>query len=137
MSRPLAFRAALLLLLGLLTGVLVAAAFTGKIPADGKTLLASHLSALMGSFWMVGVAWSLPMTRFGATGRERLAWAVTLANYSNWLITLIKAFLRVSGLDYTGEPRNDLIFGLLTLLVVLPSFGAAGAWVYGLSGEAE
>ena len=35
------------------------------------------------------------------------------------------------GIDAVGEVKNDTIFGLLTLLVVLPSLAAAAAWVYG------
>ncbi|MFM7200791.1 MAG: hypothetical protein ACKO6N_08370 [Myxococcota bacterium] len=131
----LVFRAAVLLTLGLATGVLVSAAMTGKIPADPHAMLASHLNALLGAFWMIAVAWTLPMTHFGAVGRERLVLGVTVANYANWLVTAVKSFLKVSGVDFIGEPKNDLIFGLLTLLVVLPSFAVAGAWAFGLRGR--
>lgn len=131
----LVFRAAVLLTLGLATGVLVSAAMTGKIPADPHAMLSSHLNALLGAFWMIAVAWTLPMTRFGAVGRERLVLGVTVANYANWLVTAVKSFLKVSGVDFIGEPKNDVIFGLLTLLVVLPSFAVAGAWAWGLSGS--
>ena len=119
------------MLLGLLTGGYVAAAMTGKVPADGQMALASHLAALMGAFLMLGVAWTLPMLRYGATGQRRLAWAFILANFANWFVTGVKAWLRVPGVDATGEPVNDAVFGVLTLTVVLPALGAAAAWVYG------
>ena len=133
--RPLVRSAAVLMLVGLLTGVLVSAAMTGKIPADPHAMLASHLNALLGALWMVAVAWSLPMTRLGERGRARLAWGVTAANYANWIITLVKAFLKVSGVDVVGEPVNDAVFSALTLSVVLPSLAVAAVWVWGLSGE--
>lgn len=132
--RPLAQRAAVLFCLGLATGVLVSAAMTGKIPADPHAMLASHLNALLGSLWMLAVAWTMPMSRLSPTARERLLLGVTVANYANWGLTLIKAFLHVSGVDLLGEPANDAVFGALTLLVVLPSFGVASAWAWGLSG---
>jgi hydroxylaminobenzene mutase len=134
-ARPLAFRAALLMCLAFPTGVLVSAAMTGKIPADPHMMLASHMNALLGALWMVAVAWSLPMTRLGAEGRARLATGITIANYANWGITLIKSFLKVSGVDYIGEPLNDMVFAGLTLFVVLPSFAVAGVWAWSLAGE--
>lgn len=69
-------------------------------------------------------------------GCWRLVLITLLANVSNWLITALKAFWHVFGVDVTGEPRNDTLFGLLTALVVIPSFVAAVAWVYGLLGPA-
>jgi hydroxylaminobenzene mutase len=136
-ARRLVRHAALLMVVSLLTGVLVSAAMTGKIPADPHAMLASHLNALLGCFWMVAVAWSLPMTRLSPDGRARLAAAVTTANVANWLLTLLKAFLKVSGVDLIGEPANDAVFGALTLFVVLPSLGAAGAWAWSLGGERD
>ncbi len=77
------------------------------------------------------MAWSLPMLRYGPTGQRRLAWAFIVSNFANWFVTGVKAWLRVSGVDATGEPVNDAVFGVLTLSVVLPALGAAAAWVYG------
>jgi (hydroxyamino)benzene mutase len=130
-ARLMAHAAAWLLLLGLLTGGYVAAAMTGKVPAEPHAALASHLNALMGTFLLLGVAWSLPMLRYGPRGQHRLAWAFIVANFANWGVTAVKAWLRVSGVDATGEPVNDAVFGVLTLSVVLPALGAAAAWVYG------
>src|SRR5690242_5606920 len=106
-ARVLARGAAWLVVLGLATGGLVAAAMTGKADADAHAMLASHLNALMGAFLMLGVAWTMPMLRYGSIGRRRIAWALVVANFANWAITLVKAFLLVSGVDYTGHGRND------------------------------
>ncbi|WP_239576964.1 hypothetical protein [Archangium primigenium] len=130
-ARLMAHAAAWLLLVGLLTGGYVAAAMTGKVPAEPRGALASHLNALMGTFLLLGVAWSLPMLRYGPRGQTRLAWAFIGANFANWAVTAVKAWLHVAGVDATGEPVNDAVFGVLTLSVVLPSLGAAAAWVYG------
>lgn len=130
-ARLMAHAAAWLTLLGLLTGGYVSAAMTGKVPADPHMALASHLNALMGAFLLLGVAWTLPMLRYGAKGQHRLAWAFIVANFANWGVTAVKAWLRVSAVDATGEPVNDAVFGVLTLSVVLPALGAAAAWVYG------
>ncbi len=135
LQRKTAFAAALLLLVGLVTGGFVSAAMTGKVPADPHAALASHLNALLGSFWLFGVAFTLPWLRFSLTGCRRLVAVTFAANASNWLVTAGKAFWHVAGVDLTGDARNDIIFGLLTTLVVLPSLVAAAAWVYGLCGE--
>ncbi|MDC0710295.1 hypothetical protein POL68_17600 [Stigmatella sp. ncwal1] len=130
-ARFMAHAAAWLLLIGLLTGGYVSAAMTGKVPADPQMALAAHLNALLGAFFLLGVAWTLPMLRYGAVGQQRLAWLVIVANFANWGVTCVKAWLRVSGVDFIGQPTNDAIFVVLTLSVVLPSLAAAGAWVYG------
>lgn len=126
-----AHAAAWLMLIGLLTGGYVSSAMTGKVPADPHMALAAHLNALMGTFFLLGVAWTLPMLRYGPVGQQRLAWAVIIANFANWGVTCIKAWLRVSGVDFIGQPANDAIFVTLTATVVLPALAAAGAWVYG------
>ena len=123
------------MVLGLATGGLISAAMTGKVNADVHSTVASHLNALLGCFWMVSVAYTMPMLRFGDKGLWRLGWLLTGANYSNWLITAVKSFLKVSGVDATGEAKNDSIFGLLTAFVVIPSMVAAVAWVYGFFGK--
>ncbi len=134
-ARDLTRNAAVLMAVGLLTGVFVSAAMTGKVNADPHAALASHLNALLGCFWMIGVAYSMPMLRYGEVGLKRLVWIATLPNFANWIVTAIKAFLRVPGVDYVGEGKNDFIFGLLTAFVVIPSFLAVGAWVYGFFGK--
>ena len=130
-ARLLGRSAALLILLALFTGFFVAAAMTGKVPADSHAALASHLNALLGSFWILGVAWSLPLLRYGEKGLTRLAWLTIAPNYANWIVTALKALWRVAGVDFVGEGRNDTIFGLLSILVVIPSIAAASAWLYG------
>ena len=134
-ARQLTMNAAVLMAIGLLTGIFVSAAMTGKVDADAHAALASHLNALLGCFWMVAVAYSMPMLRYGEVGQRRLLWVTTLPNFSNWIITAFKAFLRVAGVDYSGDGKNDLVFALLTLFVVIPSLTAVGAWVYGFFGK--
>lgn len=132
-ARRLGRAAALLVMLALLTGLLVAAAMTGKLGADPHAMLASHLNGLLGAFWMLGVAWSLPLLSLDETGLRRLVTLTTLANYANWLVTAVKSFLRVAGLEANGHAANDAVFGLLTALVVLPSLAAAGLWLRGFA----
>ncbi len=135
MARLLARAAAWLVLLGLLTGLYVSAAMTGKVAADAHAALASHLNAILGAFLLLGVAVTLPLLRYGPTAQRRLAWAFIVANFANWAVTAVKSALHVSGVDWTGQPANDAIFVALTLGVVLPGLGGAAAWVYGLSGS--
>lgn len=121
--------------IGLVTGGFVSAAMTGKVDADPGAALASHLNALLGCFWMVAVAYSMPMLRYSERGLTRLAWLTTVPNYANWAVTVLKSFLKVKGIDFAHEGKNDTVFGLLTAFVVIPSLVAAGAWVYGFFGK--
>ncbi len=136
LQRRASLGAAVLMVLSLLTGIFVSAAMTGKVNADPHSALASHLNALLGSFWVICVAFTIPFLRYSPKGCSRLVLVTLLANVSNWLITALKAFWHVSGVDAAGELRNDIIFGLLTALVVIPSLAAGVAWVYGLLGPA-
>lgn len=135
-ERFLARAAAILMMLGLLTGILVGQAMTGGLKLDAHAALAAHLNALMGVFWILGFAWTLPMLRYSETGKRRLAWLVVIPNYANWLVTTVKGFLGVSGVAYSGYGANDAVFFALILSVVLPSFAAGGGWLYGLYGDA-
>jgi hydroxylaminobenzene mutase len=133
-ARLLALASAWLVLLGFLTGIYVAQAMTGKVPADPKVALASHLNALLGAFLMLGVASTLRLLRYGPVGQKRLAWAFIVSNFANWFVTAVKAWWHVAGVDMTTDPRNNLIFGVLGALVVAPSLLGATAWVYGFYG---
>jgi hydroxylaminobenzene mutase len=131
-ARLLARAAAWLFLLGLFTGVYVSAAMTGKVPADPHAALASHLDAILGALLLLGVAVTLPLLRYGPTGQRRLAWTFIGANTANWLVTAVKAWVHVAGVDMTGDPANDRVFAALTAFVVVPSLVGAVAWLYGL-----
>ena len=129
--------AAWLFVLALLTGGLVPGAMNGTNPFDAHAILASHLSGLMGCFLLLGVAWTLPLLRYGDNGRRRLGWAFIVANYGNWAITALKARLRVQGLEWNGHRANDAVFLLLLLFVVVPSLAAGIAWAAGFRGTAD
>jgi hydroxylaminobenzene mutase len=122
---------AVLLLLGMLTGLLLAAAMTGGIPANGRMMLAAHLNAILGAFMLFGFALSLDYLKYTEGRLRAIGWLLIIANYGNWLITGVKALLGVHGLTYTGETANDLIFAALTVVVVLPALVGTGLWAFG------
>jgi hydroxylaminobenzene mutase len=123
---------AALLAVGMLTGIWSAAALTGKVVvAIPRLALAAHLNALLGSFWLLGLAFTLPMLRYGDAGRRRLVRATQVPAWGNWLITLIASFLGVRGLEYTSDRANNAIALALQVVVVLPSLACAIAWALG------
>jgi hydroxylaminobenzene mutase len=128
----LTFSAALLFGIGVLTGVLVSLAMTKAIAFDPGSTLAAHLNALLGTFWMVCVAWTLPRCRMNPKGLKALVLLVVIANVANWTVTLLKASWQVKGLAFVGDPKNDLILALLLSTVVTPTLGASLLWVWGL-----
>lgn len=136
-ARRLAFHAAMLFLLGSLTGFLVAGAMTGAVAAEPKAALASHMNALLGTFLLIGVAFTLPFVRLGPAATRALVGAFVVAGYANWIITAAKSLLFVRGLKLQGSAANDTIFGLLGAFVVVPTLVGAVLWAYGLRGAAR
>jgi hydroxylaminobenzene mutase len=132
LQRMTALAGALLLLIGLLTGGLLAMAMTGKVMATVHDVRAAHLNAILGCFWICAYAATIPMLGYGARGARRLALLTIIPNYGNWLITAVKSFLHVAGVGLDGDAKNDAVFGALNAVVVVPSLIAAAAWVYGL-----
>lgn len=136
-QRQAAFLGATLLIISFATGGLLAAAMSGKVSADSHVILAAHLNALFGCFWLCALAFTLPLTRFGELGAKRLVFLTAIPAYANWLITLVKAFFHVAGVALNGNTHNDAVFAALNVFVVLPSLGAAVVWAYGLAKKAE
>lgn len=126
---------AALLVLAFGTGLLLGLVMTNKLHADVHEIVAAHLNAVLGSLWLIALAYTLPMLRFGPIGMKRLVGATAVAAYMNWLVTTVKAFLHVTGVDVTGDATNDIVFATLGVFVVVPSFVAAIAWTYGLWGS--
>ena len=133
LERRLIKSAALLLLLALLTGFYISAAAMKLIDADMNMALASHLNGLLGAFWLLGLAYSLRYCHGSEQQLSRVAALIIIANYSNWLITAIKAYVQVSAIAWIeGQWPNNLILVSLTLLVVFPALGGSIGWVLAL-----
>ncbi len=130
-QRTVGLAAAWLLLIALLTGIYAAAAMSGKLHVDGHAALASHLNALMGTFLLGTVGWTMPMLSYGETGKKRLAIVLVVSSFANWIITAVKAALFVAGIDVQGKAANDGVFVALQIFVVVPMIAAAIAWIVG------
>ncbi|MSQ83439.1 MAG: hypothetical protein EXR77_11225 [Myxococcales bacterium] len=128
----LAKAAAVLMLLAMLTGILVASAMTGQLAANPHSMLASHVNAITGACWLGVLGWSLPWVRLGPAGLKRLTVLTMVPCYANWAVTLSKAFLGVVGVGLSKDPDNNLIFVLLGALVVGPAIAATATWSWAL-----
>jgi len=134
--RRLAAAGAWLFAVGMVTGLWAAAVLTEHVTVGLPRLaLAAHLNALLGGLWLVLVASTLDMLRYGDVGRRRLAWVVSVPAWANWFVTLIASVLGVTGLQYTHDTANNAVAALLHSLVVLPSLVGAFAWAFGLVGR--
>ena len=122
---------AILVVLALFTGGFAASAMSGKIHADGAIALAAHVTALLGAFWIFGAAWLLPMLRYQERTQRILAWTLLVSNYGGWLITAVKAFFYVHGINGDGPAANLVVFGLLNVIVVFPALIASIAIAVG------
>jgi hydroxylaminobenzene mutase len=132
LQRRVAASGAILLAIGMVTGLWSGAALSGAVVvAIPRLALAAHLNCLMGCFWLLGFAFTLPMLSYGEKGKERLAKLMLVPTYGNWLITLLASFLGVRGISFLGELRNDVVAVLLFAFVVVPSLGVSFAWAWG------
>ncbi len=133
LQRRLIALGALLFSVGLLTGIWSAAVLTGKIPSTmPRMALAAHLNALLGGVWIVVVALSLPFVAHSAKRTRQMCMLIVVANWANWLLTLVGSIAGVNGLDYTGDRANDGLALALQVSVVLPALVGGIAWTYGL-----
>ena len=114
--------------IGLWTALVLTEAVKLPIP---RLALAAHLNAILGGLWLIAVAVTLDVLRYGPTGRRRLALLVAIPAWANWLITLVASGLGVRGLEYTADPANNVIAALLQGFVVLPSLVGAAVWAWG------
>lgn len=136
--KRLAAAGAILFATGMVTGLWSAAALTGKVTVGMPRLaLAAHLNGLLGGLWLVAVAWTFEFLSYDAKGLRRLAIAVALPAWANWLITLIASFFGVNGLEYTSNRTNNVIAFLLQTLVVIPTLIGAGLWAWGFRNKSE
>lgn len=131
-ARTLAFSAALLFLLGALTGVPLALAQTGVVDGDAHTVLGAHLNAILGCFLLLGVAFSLRYAELSEGAQRWLVRLTVVSTYANWLVTLVKAFLHVKGVSFNGDAANDSVAVALNVLVVFPTLAGAALWCWGL-----
>ncbi len=131
-AQRLAFHAALLMFVGLLTGGALGFAMMDQLPADAGMLLGAHLNGLIGGLWLCAVAWSLRFVRLPEARVGQMAWLFIGATWANWLVTLVKSVPAVHGVGLNDDPINNAVFGVLTLTVVLPSLAACGLWAWGL-----
>lgn len=136
-ARRLSLGAALLFLLGALTGIPLALAQTGVLSGDAHTVLGAHMNAILGCFLLLGVSYTLRLTRLSERALSALVVFTVLPTYANWLVTLVKAFLHVKGVSFTGEPANDGVAVALNLFVVFPTLAGAALWCWGLRGGAQ
>lgn len=138
LRKRLAAAGAILFLVGMVTGLWAAAALTDLVHVGIPHLaLAAHLNGLLGGLWLVAVAWTFDFLSYDVKGLRRLAYAVAVAAWGNWLVTLIASFFGVNGLQYTGQRANDVIAFLLQTLVVIPTLIGAGLWAWGFKGKAK
>ena len=124
--------AALLIAFALLTGLYMSLVAMKIIDAEFQTVLSAHLNALLGSFWLLGVGWSLSFCQAPLEQLKQMSRLMILANWSNWFFTLIKAHLHVAGIQMTADWINNSILIALTLFVVLPALYACWIWIKSL-----
>lgn len=131
-SRLLMQLGAVLVLLGLLTGLAV------PMAALPRMALASHLEGLLNGMLLIilGVIWS----RLALGARQRLAafWLVVYAAFANWAATLLSAFtgaaamMPLAGGGSTGAAHVEVVVAVLLLSLTLAILVGVGFVVYGL-----
>ena len=70
----------------------LAQAMTHHIDADLHQILAAHFIAVLGCLWLIGLTLTLPMRRYGDTGRRRLVLLTAIPAYGDWGVTAVKSF---------------------------------------------
>lgn len=131
-QRWLAQSGALLMFLALLSGGYLAAAMGGQIDADLHSVVATHLNGLFGALTLFALGWTLPWISYSPITVRRVAQALVLSTYANFVVTGVKALLHVAGVAWTNNPANNAIFIILNTTVVAPGLIGTFAWFWGL-----
>ena len=118
-----------LFLVGAVTGILIPTAISDedKFPR----ILASHLNAILGCFWLLGLAWTLPRLQLSGGQVKALCLMTMLSAWANWGVTLVKAYMGHAALDWGAGGANGVLWIALVATVVLPTLGAAVLWALG------
>ena len=132
MQHRLAKSAGVLILLGILTGFLIAASATGQLSSNVDMMVAAHLNALLGGFWLLGVGWSLPFCTLSSMQQQWMVRLLICCNYANWFWTAVKSFFHVHAISFDSSIPNNVIFVALSIFVVIPALLGAVLWVWGL-----
>jgi len=74
------------------------------------------------------------LSRLAPARINLMAWLFIGAGWANWLVTAAKSIPVVHGVGINDDPVNNLVYGALTLTVVLPYLAACGLWAWGLRG---
>lgn len=141
MNRVLLRSGALLLLLGLLTGL--------AIPALGnpRAGLAAHVEGVMNGMLLllVGSIWAHVV--LGPRRRKALQWLLLYGAFANWTGTLLSAILGTSqstpiaGAGFSGTPVQEAVVWTILISVGLTMIAAVGLLMNGLwqraAGSAE
>jgi len=131
-SRHLMQLGAILLLLGLLTGLAIPVA---QLP---RMALASHLEGVMNGILLIVVGLIWDRLALGARQRAIAFWMVVYAAFANWAATLFSAFtgaaamMPLAGGGATGASAHELIVTSLLLSLTLAILIGVGLIVYGL-----
>ncbi|MEP1035095.1 hypothetical protein [Ekhidna sp.] len=125
--------AAILFLLGLLTGIYVTMVATGKIEGNIGASLAAHLNGIIGAMILLSLILILPGIKYGHGYKRAMILMFIISNYANWLITLIKSFLQVEGIAIVyNSLSNNIIHVALVILVVIPALTGGTMWAFGI-----
>jgi hydroxylaminobenzene mutase len=120
-----------LFLVGAVTGILIPTAVDDPDKEVFARLVASHLNAILGCFWLLGLAWTLPRLQLSGGQVKALCLMTMLSAWANWGVTLAKAYMGHSALDWGAGGGNGALWIALVSTVVLPTLGAALLWALG------
>jgi hypothetical protein len=132
-TRILRAAGALLFLLGMLTGILISGQASGLLPGDQPAMIAAHMTGIISAFWLFLLAGTYRHIRLTSAWLNRMVILTLVAAYASWLVTTVKSLVSVRGIRFTGDATNDAVFGVLSVLVVVPTLVAAVLWVVGLT----
>ncbi len=123
---------AILLLLGLLTGLVIPAA---QLP---RMALASHLEGVMNGVMLIVIGLIWERLALGVRQRTVAFWTLVYAAFANWAATLLSAFtgaaamMPLAGGGSSGAAHFELVVTILLLSLTLAILIGVGLIVYGL-----
>ena len=119
--------AALLFLLSNVCGLVLLFIIGDLISANRSQMFNAHLNGLIGTFWLLGIAFTYKWLQLGAVSKKLLFYSSVTASFALVVLSIIKSIANIA------STSDSIIVSLAYMLtVVIPTFISAALWIIGL-----
>lgn len=130
LRRKLIVHAGLVIMLGMLSGIPLAATITGVADFQVSDWKVSHMEGLINGLLMLGISAAADLLVLTKKQEKLLFLSIVFTGYSNALYGWVRGFSGHAGMDFSA-PLSNQVAALLGGLPIATAFIAIGLLIYG------